>query len=110
MGFARRCEARERARVDVNKLVGAFEPILHRLTNSQLDCHLAPEPSLVYADSHQLEQVLLNLVMNAHDALPVGEGTITLSTRTAMANLRLAQERCVCIVVEDDGCGIAPDT
>jgi CheY-like chemotaxis protein len=67
--------------LDLNQLVRKWEPVLRRLMGE--DCsvvlQLAAEPSQVRADPGQLEQVLLNLALNARDAMPRG-GTITLET------------------------------
>jgi PAS domain S-box-containing protein len=68
----------------------------------------------IYADPLQIEQVLLNLLLNARDALP-GEGTVEVDTKL----VELGQEFCttrpwarpgryVQITVRDDGCGIPP--
>ncbi|HEU4681443.1 MAG TPA: PAS domain S-box protein, partial [Gemmatimonadales bacterium] len=69
--------------VDVNAVVQKLEPILRRtlVEGQQLALRLGPEPALVRADPLQLDQVLLNLTINARDAMPNG-GTLTLETRT----------------------------
>jgi PAS domain S-box-containing protein len=65
-----------------------------------LDLH---ESSLrVFADANQLQQVLLNLIINARDAMD-GKGTITVRTLWRRAKRR------VVIEVVDEGCGITPD-
>jgi CheY-like chemotaxis protein len=67
--------------LDLNQVVRKWEPVLRRLMGE--DCsvvlQLAAESSQVRADPGQLEQVLLNLALNARDAMPRG-GTITVET------------------------------
>ncbi|MBD3222957.1 response regulator, partial [bacterium] len=80
-----------------------------------VDVATARDLPRVYADPRHIEQVLVNLLMNARDALP-GEGVIELRT----AEVELGQEFCstrpwarpgryVQITVRDEGCGIPPD-
>ena len=67
--------------LDVNAVVKAWAPVLRRIMGE--DCgvvlRLAPELGQVRADPGQLEQVLLNLALNARDAMPRG-GTISVET------------------------------
>jgi PAS domain S-box-containing protein len=67
--------------LDVNELVRKWEPVLRRLMGEDCSVHLklSAEPTLVRADPGQLEQVLLNLAINARDAMPRG-GAITVET------------------------------
>src|SRR6478672_5616239 len=66
----------------------------------------------VYADSAQLELALMNLIINARDAMPEG-GTVVLASRNAEARagnmLKLAPGDYVVLTVGDSGSGIAPD-
>jgi PAS domain S-box-containing protein len=57
--------------VDVNEVVTQAMPLIRRLvsTNIAIDTVLAPSPRTVVVDAHQLEQVLMNLVVNARDAV-----------------------------------------
>jgi len=66
----------------------------------RLELQLAPEPLVVQGDWHQLGQVLMNLVVNAQDAMPAG-GTLTVRS--------LAQGETVGFAVQDTGTGIPPE-
>ena len=67
--------------VDLNKLVTGLGSMLRRLIGEDIDLRLEMRPDLgqVNADPGQLEQVLMNLVVNARDAMPRG-GTLTIET------------------------------
>ncbi len=69
--------------LEVNAAVQRLEPILRRTLSpdQQLDMRLEAEPDLVWADAGQLDQVLLNLTLNARDAMP-GGGRVTIETKT----------------------------
>ena len=73
-----------------------------RLRQKRITCHVQPADSLlmVAADPDQLQQVLVNLLMNACDACGTG-GTITLRARRDPASPEFVR-----IDVNDDGCGI----
>jgi len=66
----------------------------------ELVCSLAPEVPEITADPAQLNQVLVNLVVNALQSMP-GAGKITVQTRVCDHN--------VCLVVEDTGTGMSKD-
>ncbi len=92
LAFSRRQILQPQA-VDLNQVVKKLEPILRRtLTESQkLVLQLTPGIPAVRADPVQLDQVLLNLTINARDAMPQG-GVLTIGTRstqlTAESGLR----------------------
>jgi len=60
--------------MDVGSVVRSLEPMLRRLLGETIDlrCTLAPDSGRVLADEHHMEQVLLNLCINARDAMPKG--------------------------------------
>jgi PAS domain S-box-containing protein len=72
--------------VDLNRIIGNLETLLRRIVGDDIEVvtDLVPEPLTVFADYHQMEQVLMNLVSNARDAMGQG-GTLTISTRRVPA-------------------------
>ncbi len=73
LAFSRK-QVLQRRVIDLNALVGGIEPILRRLAGEHvtLVTRLDPDLGCVDADAAQLEQVLLNLAVNARDAMPNG--------------------------------------
>jgi hypothetical protein len=83
LAFARREMTQPRA-LDINSVIhhahALLPPILGE--NVELELRLAPAPGAVYADARQVEQIVMNLVLNARDAMPQG-GRVTIETGTA---------------------------
>jgi PAS domain S-box-containing protein len=105
----------ERAYHDLNEiardLTGLVSKILSR--SIQVEMELAPEQLPIHADIVELRQSIINLMLNAADAMPDG-GKLTLRTSRheqmpVVTNLRgtLPRLPCVCLTVLDTGCGIA---
>jgi PAS domain S-box-containing protein len=69
--------------VDLNELIGGLTGMLGRIIGEHIDLRFVPGAGSlrILADSNQLEQVVLNLCVNARDAMPHG-GTLTLETAT----------------------------
>jgi PAS domain S-box-containing protein len=69
--------------VDINALILGLEKMLIRTIRENVDFHLelADQSLVVLADAGQIEQVLINLAVNARDALLEGDGKLTISTR-----------------------------
>jgi CheY-like chemotaxis protein len=90
--------------VDANEAVRDIEDLLRRSLgiDVQFTLTLAPGQLVVKADPGQLQQVLLNLVVNARDAMPEG-GTLTLTTRLA---IEAGGAEFVVIEVRDTGIGM----
>jgi PAS domain S-box-containing protein len=104
--------------LDLNMLVKTLATMLRRLIGEHIDLRLvlSPELSRVSASPGQLEQVLMNLVVNARDAMPDG-GTLTI--RTENANLKEPSEAVrlaikpgphVMLAVSDTGHGMNAET
>ncbi|HYF38128.1 MAG TPA: ATP-binding protein, partial [Gemmatimonadales bacterium] len=80
--------------LEVNEVIRGFEPVLRRTLGEdiELKLDLAAGVGMVRADQGQLEQMLLNLTLNARDAMP-GGGTITIQTWTASLDARFGAQR-----------------
>ncbi len=83
----------------------------------RLNTHLAEDLWPTYADTNQLENIVLNLVVNARDAMD-GGGDLSISTsnvtildemRSAISPVSLSTGQYVTISVRDNGCGMPPD-
>ena len=81
-------------RLDLNALVQHSVPMLARLLGPgvRVELNQAPELPLVRADQTQFEQVLVNLVLNARDAM-AGQGTLTMTTETFVLDDEPARAR-----------------
>jgi len=100
--------------IPLNLVVSSTENLLRRLIGEHIELVIALDPAAgsVFADPAQLRQVLLNLALNARDALRPG-GKIRVQTRAAEypANAEASTPRpAVCLLVEDNGCGMDPET
>lgn len=114
MGFARRTEP-IKVPVEVNGLVSEIVLLLEKGMMGQgvfVRVDLDPTSPKIIADSGQLHQALMNLCINARDALPPEGGTIFLKTQSrwmpSRANPERTEER-VEISVRDTGAGIKPE-
>jgi signal transduction histidine kinase/ActR/RegA family two-component response regulator len=100
--------------VDLNEVLGGLSPILRRLLPEDVVLSLALGDGRlpIATDRPQLEQVVMNLVANARDAMPHG-GTITVATATTTpAALRVEPDvlaDAIWLTVRDDGAGMSAD-
>ncbi len=101
LAFGRKSQLARRV-VDPNDLVSRTVDLVRRVIGDQvcLALDLCPSPPAICVDPALIEQALLNLVINARDAMP-GGGTVTLLTRAVSASS-------VEIEVSDDGPGMDP--
>ena len=90
--------------VDLNEVIHGLEPVLRRTLPESIDIELVLDPALplVQADPSQLDQVLLNLALNARDAMPV-RGRLRIETRAGAAG------RSLHLVVSDTGTGMSEE-
>jgi CheY-like chemotaxis protein len=101
-------------RVDSAKLVGGMSELLDRTLGERITVRteLASDGWPVFVDSHQLENAILNLAVNARDAMD-GTGTLTIRSRNLeMAANQVGDIRAgeyLCIDVIDTGCGMTPE-
>ncbi len=104
--------------LDVNQVVGEMQPMLARLLGEdvELRVELHPEAAMARVDPHQLEQVIMNLAVNAKDAMARGG---TLSIRTAVVDWDEGRaQSCpgahagsyVMLAVSDSGVGMDEET
>jgi PAS domain S-box-containing protein len=114
--FSRR-ETIKPAPVDLNGVVHDIERLLRRTIGEdiELDVRLAPETPAVLVDPGQVEQVLVNLALNARDAMPDG-GRLVIETREVELDRDFLQEhpdaspgRYVRLSVQDSGTGMEPE-
>ncbi len=99
--------------LELNELIQGVDALLHQLIGEhiELDFDLAPEPLLVKADPGRIEQVIVNLAVNARDAMPMG-GRLEIATRSLelagdrARGLHIAPGSCVSLAIADTGCGM----
>jgi len=105
-------------RLDINELIVNLEKMLRRLIGEHiaLTTRLGAEPGIIKVDPAQLEQVLMNLTVNARDAMP-GGGKLTIETSDIYlddAYCRLHSEVApggyVMLSISDTGCGMDEKT
>ncbi len=112
LAFSRK-QILEKKALDLNDVVDGFRKLLRRLLaeDIQLNFMLCSQPLPILADAVQLEQVLMNLAVNAGDAMP-GGGTLRIETAAAELNRESGQMRGVpaglyaLLRVSDTGCGM----
>ena len=117
LAFARRQPLDPKA-VDINQQIRGMEDLLRRTLGEaiRLKIVLSPEGWLALTDAHQLENAILNLAINARDAMPSG-GTLSISTsrETLEQKKSFGQEELeagdyVVVSVSDTGVGMSAET
>ena len=104
--------------VDANQLILSLEDLLRRTIGEAVELEIAPPEPLwpTLCDPNQLESALLNLAINARDAMPDGgklaiatANTIVSATDTSSSALQLQPGDYVCITVTDTGTGMSAE-
>jgi PAS domain S-box-containing protein len=116
LAFARR-QVMEPRVLDLNSVVHDMDRMLRRLLGDEVQLVTQTDPELwpVRVDRHQIEQVLVNLAVNARDAMPNG-GVLALETAnvehakwTTVSGEPPRDRSCVSLRVRDTGLGMNPD-
>jgi DNA-binding response OmpR family regulator/two-component sensor histidine kinase len=104
LAFARRQPLDART-LDINARIASLEQLLRRTIGERIALEIVLEPgaAIAHVDASQLENTILNLVVNARDALPDG-GTIRVGTRLPEESAGFVE-----LYVKDDGTGIPDD-
>jgi PAS domain S-box-containing protein len=114
--FSRRQKAAPK-RIAVNHLLGNIEKMLRRLIGEDIRLVLSPgaDAGAISMDPGQFEQVIMNLAVNARDAMPQG-GTLSIRTALVVAGesastrqLSIGPGVYVSVMVADTGCGMSPE-
>ncbi len=115
LGFTRG-QAVQPKLLDLNAVILDLQRMLGLIVGEHVDLEtdLSPDLCKVVADPGQMEQVIMNLILNARDALPTG-GRIRIETANADSGERVAREHgmrpgpCVVLSISDNGLGIDPE-
>lgn len=116
LGFAR-SEKIQMCPVNVGAIIEEVILLLERTVDKKItfQVHLDSKSLLVLGDSGQIQQAILNLAINARDAMPSG-GIITftaskdyIDSEHCPPHMELEENSYVVVSVEDTGCGIAPE-
>lgn len=117
LGFSRKSILQPKV-LDVNSVVSNIAAMLRRLIGEDIELvtNLAPFTQTVRVDPGQLDQILMNLAVNARDAMPRG-GRLTISTSNVhltesdvLASPECKPGRYVMLSVSDTGVGMTPET
>jgi len=117
LAFSRR-QYLERKPINLNETINDIMKMVRRLIGADIEVRLneAADLTAVFADSTQIEQVLMNLAVNARDAMPQG-GLLVIETRNAELDAVYCRRynyvtpgRYVEIKVSDTGCGMDAET
>jgi signal transduction histidine kinase/ActR/RegA family two-component response regulator len=116
LAFSRR-QALQLTPVDLNATITAMEDMLRRSLGARVEAQFTLAPNLwrAYADRSQVESALLNLAINARDAMPEG-GQLTIETHNAHLDEHYASQNAevevgdyVALAVTDTGMGMTPE-
>jgi PAS domain S-box-containing protein len=114
LAFARK-QHLELVPADLNSIIAEMSEILHRSIGASVDIRLSPASGLwqVLVDVNQIESALLNIAINARDAMPQG-GTLLIETANIGAGSddlpdEMAGRDCVLVSLRDTGTGMGPE-
>jgi PAS domain S-box-containing protein len=114
LAFARK-QHLELVPADLNSLIAEMSEMLHRSIGASVDIRLSPASELwqVLIDVNQIESALLNIAINARDAMPQG-GTLLIETANVGAGSdelpdEMAGRDCVLVSLRDTGTGMGPE-
>ena len=97
------------APVDLNKIINDLLKMIRRLIGENIDVitSFMAEKPIIHADVSQIEQIIVNLAVNARDAMPTG-GKLRIRTRLCNSADKTKGQDCdfVCLEAEDTGCGM----
>jgi PAS domain S-box-containing protein len=116
LAFSRKQVAESRV-FDLNSVVQGMEKMLSRLIGEhiQVQTHLAPQLWSVKADPNQIEQVIVNLVVNARDAMPAGgrliieTANVILEEENIFSHSEIQPGEYVMLTVSDTGVGLSQE-
>jgi len=114
LAFARK-QHLELVPADLNSVIAEMSEMLHRSIGASVDIRLSPASELwqVLIDVNQIESALLNIAINARDAMPQG-GTLLIETANVGAGSNelpdeMAGSDCVLVSLRDTGTGMGPE-
>ncbi len=97
--------------LSLNKLIQEFQPLLNSMLreNITLSLQLSREDYWMTADPAQINQVLMNLIINAQEAMPEG-GSLDISTRAVLHQEESPSGTAIELAITDTGVGMSPET
>jgi signal transduction histidine kinase len=115
LAFARQQFLRPQV-LSLNEVVARLEPLLRPLLHEHIACAVQLDPALssVKVDPLQIEQIVINVAVNARDAMPRG-GTLTLTTANVLLDaeaarrLNISAGRYATLTLSDTGAGMPPE-
>ena len=103
--------------LDLNEAVADFQKMVRRIVREDIRLEIRATPALKHtkADRGQIDQLLMNLVVNARDAMPRG-GELTIATANVTLDAQFVRQhvgaapgKYVSLAVHDTGCGMTPE-
>jgi nitrogen-specific signal transduction histidine kinase/ActR/RegA family two-component response regulator len=103
--------------LDLNEAVADFQKMVRRIVREDIHLEITAAPALRHtkADRGQIDQLLMNLVVNARDAMPRG-GELTIATANVTLDAHFVRQhvgaapgKYVSLTVHDTGCGMTPE-